>query len=57
MYFKNEEKTFIAFTILLYIACNYIFRNIYASVASASSTFFFLVVRLRLGFSSAAATV
>ena len=57
MYFKNEEKTFIAFTILLYTVCSYIFRNIYASVASASSTFFFLVVRLRLGFSSAAATV
>lgn len=57
MYFKNEEKKIIAFTILLYITCNYIFRNIYASVASVSSTFFFLVVRLRLGFSSAAATV
>lgn len=57
MCFENEEKTFIAFTVLLYTVCSYIFRYIYASVASASSTFFFLVVRLRLGFSSAAATV
>ena len=54
---KNEANTFTVFTVLPNTVSRFVIRKNYASVVSASSAFFFLVVRLRFGFSSAAATV